>query len=452
MRRGAIASSSLAASVWLASWRRAVSIFVPIAVVWLWWFTYMAQQNAWHLFTDVNAEEAAAAAAAAAVVHNTSTANATAFSPRVARTGAAGGFPFFALSITMVFGSFIAGATSEGGAAVAFPVMTLILGIQPLIARDFGLMIQSVGMVAASFTIVILRVTISYRAVAFVSLGGMLGSALAIEVLFARISPPYLKLWFCCIWMSFAISLWLLNRHVSRPTFDGLPGYTNTDDSTSGGSGSARGSGNGNGIDDAPRMTTAVLLLAGVIGGCLSGLTGSGIDMASFSVLTLLFRVSEKVATPTSVVIMGISSVFGFFFRGVVSSEGLSDAAWSYWLVCVPIVVVGAPFGAFVGRTLHRLTLARAVYAADTLQLAGALFVIRPWLPRVDGGKVDDPTALCVSSLSILVVFGLLFRYMSMRGLESLKQRVRIEHPASPAQADVQEYRADEDLELIVIL
>ena len=39
----------------------------------------------------------------------------------------------------------ILGMTSEGGGAVAFPVMTLALQIPPAIARDFSLMIQSCG-------------------------------------------------------------------------------------------------------------------------------------------------------------------------------------------------------------------------------------------------------------------------------------------------------------------
>jgi hypothetical protein len=39
----------------------------------------------------------------------------------------------------------VAGATSEGGGAVAFPVMTLALKIKPAIARDFSLMTQSCG-------------------------------------------------------------------------------------------------------------------------------------------------------------------------------------------------------------------------------------------------------------------------------------------------------------------
>ena len=53
-------------------------------------------------------------------------------------------------SITMVFGSMIAGATSVGGGAVAFPVFTLALGVTPLVARDFSLMIQTVGALRCS--------------------------------------------------------------------------------------------------------------------------------------------------------------------------------------------------------------------------------------------------------------------------------------------------------------
>jgi hypothetical protein len=51
----------------------------------------------------------------------------------------------YPMSITMIVGSAIGGATSEGGGAVAFPVMTLALHIAPSIARDFSMMVQSCG-------------------------------------------------------------------------------------------------------------------------------------------------------------------------------------------------------------------------------------------------------------------------------------------------------------------
>ena len=45
--------------------------------------------------------------------------------------------------------------------------------------------------------------------------------------------------------------------------------------------------------------------------GVFTSLAGSGVDICSFSVLTLLFRVSEKVATPTSIVLMAINASVG---------------------------------------------------------------------------------------------------------------------------------------------
>merc|ERR1719504_442227 len=67
------------------------------------------------------------------------------------------------MTITMIFGSMLAGATSEGGAAVAFPVMTLAFGINPVVARDFSFMIQSVGMTAASLTIFWMGVVVEWK-------------------------------------------------------------------------------------------------------------------------------------------------------------------------------------------------------------------------------------------------------------------------------------------------
>ena len=75
------------------------------------------------------------------------------------------------MSITMIFGAMVAGMTSEGGGAVAFPVMTLALHISPSVARDFSLMIQSCGMTAAAFTIFWMRLKTEKHSLLFCSLG-----------------------------------------------------------------------------------------------------------------------------------------------------------------------------------------------------------------------------------------------------------------------------------------
>lgn len=60
----------------------------------------------------------------------------------------------------MLLGSFIAGATPQGGAAVAFPVFTKVFHLPAPDARTFGQMIQSVGMTMAAITILLRRVSI----------------------------------------------------------------------------------------------------------------------------------------------------------------------------------------------------------------------------------------------------------------------------------------------------
>ena len=49
------------------------------------------------------------------------------------------------ITIILLICNLFLGMTSEGGGAVAFPVMTLLLKIEPGVARDFSLMVQSVG-------------------------------------------------------------------------------------------------------------------------------------------------------------------------------------------------------------------------------------------------------------------------------------------------------------------
>ena len=53
----------------------------------------------------------------------------------------------------MVLGAFVAGLTPEGGGAVAFPVLSVFFNIDRVLARDFSLMIQSIGMTSASIFI-----------------------------------------------------------------------------------------------------------------------------------------------------------------------------------------------------------------------------------------------------------------------------------------------------------
>ncbi len=240
--------------------------------------------------------------------------------------------------------------TSEGGGAIAFPVMTLVFNIAPSVARDFSLMIQSCGMTAAAFTIFYMRIYLEWKAIILCSLGGVGGMIFGLHIIDPIFTPPQKKMGFVSIWFSFAFALFLLNRYHKRKTFSSIP--------------------------DPKLWKAIVLIITGFLGGIFSAFSGSGVDICSFSILTLLFRVTEKTATPTSVVLMAANTCVGFFWRAVILQD-VSQDAWDFMVVCVPIVVIGAPLGSVLGSHFHRQLLAALIYIIDTSALIGAFVLVK---------------------------------------------------------------------------
>lgn len=60
---------------------------------------------------------------------------------------------YYPIGLAMIVGSMIAGSTPLGGGIVAFPVALLVLGFSSAQGRDASLLIQAVGMSAASYMI-----------------------------------------------------------------------------------------------------------------------------------------------------------------------------------------------------------------------------------------------------------------------------------------------------------
>ena len=281
--------------------------------------------------------------------------------------------------------------TSEGGGSVAFPVMTLAFGIAPAVARDFSLMIQSCGMIAAAFTIFWMRVKLEWHSLTLCSLGGIFGMIIGLEFIDPNLTPPQKKIGFVCVWFAFAFALFLLNRFHKRKTYRTIPEFK--------------------------LWKLIVLLLTGFIGGGFSAIAGSGVDVCSFSVLTLLFRVSEKTATPTSVILMAGNTVVGFYWRQVIQ-QAVSAEAYYYLAVCVPIVVLGAPVGSVIGSHFHRQILASLNYILDTVALITAYAI------------VPLTKALIVASVGIVALGFLFFGLIAyagqkiMEGVENRKEQL----------------------------
>ena len=255
--------------------------------------------------------------------------------------------------LTMIFGSFIAGSSPEGSAAIAYPVFTLLLKIPPQVARNFAFAIQSIGMTCASLLILGLKIKVEWNYIKYVTLGGVFGLIFGTYYIVPLISPPIAKLFFVSLWLSFGLVLWNHNRKHDRVVFDAIDGFSGRD--------------------------MLRLMILGLIGGMISSIFGTGINIFSFCFMTIYYQINEKVAVPSSVIIMTIETLLGFFIHASVIKD-FQATSFEMWLVCVPFVAVFAPLGAFVTSKLPRKAVAGFLYIILIVQFVGAIIVIRPSL------------------------------------------------------------------------
>lgn len=258
--------------------------------------------------------------------------------------------------LTMVFGSFIAGSSPEGSAAIAYPIFTLLLKIDPPVARNFAFAIQSIGMTSASLLILGLKIKVEWNYVKYVTLGGIFGLIFGTYYVVPLISPPLAKLFFVSLWLSFGLVLWKENKNKNRNVHDAIQDFSQSD--------------------------MARLIFFGLIGGIISSIFGTGINIFTFCLMTIYYGINEKVAVPSSVIIMTIETILGFFLHAGIIGDFQSQA-FEMWVVCVPIVAIFAPLGAFVISKVPRKGVATFLYFILIIQFFGAIWVIKPNLSQL---------------------------------------------------------------------
>ena len=231
------------------------------------------------------------------------------------------------VALTMVFGAFVGGGTSEGGGAIAFPVFTKLLHIAPRDARNFSLAIQSVGMGSATLSILYLRIPIERRALLYAGIPGVLGVVLGACFIAPLIPPVFVRTSFTVLVSSMGVALLLVNRERGALRNQAMPIFGSKEKS--------------------------ILIFAGLLGGVVSALVGTGENSIVFMVMVLLFRVSEKIVTPTTVILMTMVTIPGFLLH-VFLLKDFTPAVMGYWLAAVPVAVVMAPFGALVCSHMKR--------------------------------------------------------------------------------------------------
>ncbi len=236
------------------------------------------------------------------------------------------------IALAMAFGSYIAGSTPMGGGTVGFPVLVLFFDQPGSLGRNFGLAVQSIGMVSASIFIFSTRRPIDWQMLRPALLGSLVGTPFGAMFVAPVVPDLSVKLVFAVVWCSFGVlHLVKLTELVA-----------------------AKGE-----SDKLHRHAGKIGFCVGLLGGIVSSVTGVGSDMMLYATLVLLFSADLKVAIPTSVIVMAFTSVVG-----ILTNLGLAQIwperfqvdpeVFGNWIAAAPVVACGAPLGAYVVEQISR--------------------------------------------------------------------------------------------------
>ena len=236
------------------------------------------------------------------------------------------------IALAMALGSYFAGSTPMGGGTVGFPVLVLLFDQPASLGRNFGLAVQSIGMVSASIYILASRKPVDWHLLRPALAGALIGTPVGAAFIAPYAPDLWVKVLFAVIWASFGVMHFVKIRAIVAA--DGLsPSWEGKD--------------------------VPLGLTIGVLGGVVAAVTGVGIDMIIYAVLVLLYRADLKVAIPTSVILMAFTSVIGITTNVLLAKNfpgtyAVVPEVFHNWLAAAPVVAIGAPFGAWVISRLPR--------------------------------------------------------------------------------------------------
>jgi len=206
-------------------------------------------------------------------------------------------------------------------------------------------------MTAATLWIIARKIKIEKTYLILGIIGGSIGMIFGSYFIAPYTTPAYAKMLFVSFWLSFGIALFIVSYYRQRHVHDKLKNLS--------------------------KYQKLELIFIGFVGCILSGLFGSGIDISTFAFVTMKYNLSEKVATPTSVILMASNAVVGFLLHQFIMAD-ITPNVYNYWLVCIPVCILGAPLGAYVVSKVSRHFIINFLCIIILVQFIGVIFIIKP--------------------------------------------------------------------------
>jgi uncharacterized protein len=276
------------------------------------------------------------------------------------------------MAVVMIPGSLVAGSTAMGGGTVAFPILVLILHQPPSNARNFGLLIQALGMSSAMFFLIGRKVRLSFRFLFGSTLGAPIGLLLGTFLVGPHVQASITKLLFSCLWMSFGLLILFGNAELRGLQGAAPPNTANTQ---------------------------RIGLLVGVMGGLIVGIIGVGGELCVYCVMVLIYRADLRIAIPTAVCAAALVSAEGVALHtwlGDMERRSVMDL-----LAAGPLAIFGAPAGAWLASIVPRVGLLYFVAALCVFQFFWTL-------QQVARGRIEwifTGVAMCVAATLLFAFY-----------------------------------------------
>lgn len=242
-------------------------------------------------------------------------------------------------SLTMVIGSFVAGATPLGGGAVAFPVFTKILGVSTGDAKAFSLMIQSIGMSFATLFFISRGIAINWSLITrLLPLSG-LGLLIGLNY---NLDGPYLKVMFSILLLFCFLLLVRSHQPVNN---------------------------------EWPKMTGQAYFIA-LGGGFTSAYLGTGADTLLFFYLVYCLQMNAKYSIPTTVCFMACNSMIGSMLLFFLHDLEQNQSVISTWFFAAPVVAIGAPLGGYIMSKLKDMYVLKFIKLLIVIEVLSTIFIV----------------------------------------------------------------------------
>jgi uncharacterized membrane protein YfcA len=209
--------------------------------------------------------------------------------------------------------------------------------------------IQALGMTSAMIFILCRRMPMQSRMLLWGSVGAAPGLVLGTFLIASNLSPNVVKLLFSSLWLCFGLLTLVKNREICSQ--QGIPPMRGPSDA-------------------------AVGVSVGLLGGIINSIIGVGIEMVLYTVLVLRYRCDLKAAVPTAVSLGALASLMGIGLHAIMGDIG--KEVFYNWLAAAPIVVFGAPLGAFLVSVIPRIRTLFFVSLLCVLQFGWTLNQVSP--------------------------------------------------------------------------